>query len=61
VLRSIIGPNPDTANFKYPIRAFNTIFRFVGQLLVSRVTGHVFDPRGVKSHLDDKPVNRDLA
>ncbi len=24
VLSSIIGPNPDTARFKYPIRAFNT-------------------------------------
>ena len=26
MLSSIIGPNPDTARFKYPIRAFNTAF-----------------------------------
>lgn len=32
-----------------------------GQVPISRVTGHVFDPRGDKSHLDGEPDNQDLA
>lgn len=31
------------------------------QLLVSRLAGHVVDPRGIKSHLDGEPVSQDLA